>query len=164
MRWLYGTPDTPPYGLLPNMGESRNPGREQRPGFSGLSVSLAEPCPRLTPVITIIWVGEWVSCKKPPFSISSSGEPSRYFPATEGSRFVSLNHRPLADLNAPFASHCLRSAFGAKRKSTGSQNRLEGGNSRLMAAGEKCDLTHCLGRPLEPEIIRSRYADRSSGL
>ena len=22
VRWLYGTPDTPPYGLLPNMGES----------------------------------------------------------------------------------------------------------------------------------------------
>ena len=33
------------------------------------------------------------------------------------------DHRPLADLNAS-ASHCLRSAFGAKRKSTGSQNRL----------------------------------------
>ena len=29
-----------------------------------------------------------MSCKKPPFSISSSGEPSHYFPATEGSRFL----------------------------------------------------------------------------
>ena len=40
------------------------------------------------------------------------------------SQFGSLNHSPLTDLNAPSTSHCLRSAFGAKRKSTGSQNRL----------------------------------------
>ena len=90
MCWLCGTPDTPPYGLLPNMSESSGtPGAEPRSGFSRLSVSLAEPCPRLTPVITIIRVGEWVSCKKPPSVVfPPSGEPSRYFSATEGSRFV----------------------------------------------------------------------------
>ena len=91
VSWLYGTPspDTPPYSLLPNMSESSGtPGENRARGFFRLSVSLAEPCLRLTPVITIIWVGEWVSCKKPPFSFSSSGEPSHYFPATEGSRFL----------------------------------------------------------------------------
>jgi len=44
-----------PCGLLPNMSESSgNPGREPRSGFFCLSVSLAEPCPRLTRVLTVI--------------------------------------------------------------------------------------------------------------
>jgi hypothetical protein len=36
VRWLYGTlsPDTPPYGLLPNMSESSGTPGENRPGFS----------------------------------------------------------------------------------------------------------------------------------
>ena len=65
-----------------------NPERGSRSGFFRLSVSLAEPCPRLTLVMTIIWVGERVSNKTSFGSISSSGEPSRYFPTTEGSHFV----------------------------------------------------------------------------
>ena len=36
VSWLYGTPspDTPPYGLLPNMSESSGTPGENRPGFS----------------------------------------------------------------------------------------------------------------------------------
>jgi hypothetical protein len=38
VRWLYGTPspDTPPYGLLPNMSESSGTPGENSPGFSRL--------------------------------------------------------------------------------------------------------------------------------
>jgi hypothetical protein len=36
VRWLYGTPspDTPPYGLLPNKSESSGTPGENSPGFS----------------------------------------------------------------------------------------------------------------------------------
>ena len=36
VRWLYGTPspDTPPYGLLPNMSESSGTPGDNGPGFS----------------------------------------------------------------------------------------------------------------------------------
>jgi hypothetical protein len=55
VRWVYGTP-SPQHPAV-------------RSGFFRLSVSLAEPCPRLTPVITSIWVGEWewVPSKKTSF-------------------------------------------------------------------------------------------------
>jgi hypothetical protein len=58
--------------------------REPRSGFSCSSVSLAKPCPRLTLVITIIWVGEWVSSKKPP---------SVLFPPLASPRVISLQQR-----------------------------------------------------------------------
>src|SRR5580700_7105363 len=69
-RWRAGCtaphpPDTPPYGLLPNMSESSgNPGREPRSGFFRVSVSLAEPCPRLTPVIISMESGDGCRSKK----------------------------------------------------------------------------------------------------
>jgi hypothetical protein len=77
-----------PYGLPPKR-KLRNPGREQRSGFFRLSISPAEPCPRLTRVLTLI-LGPGNGCRaKTSFgSISSSREPSRYFAAMEGSRFV----------------------------------------------------------------------------
>ena len=62
---LTASPDAPPHGLLPNMSESSGTRARTRSGFSLLSVSLAEPCPGLTLVMTIVRVGEWVSNKKP---------------------------------------------------------------------------------------------------
>ena len=38
VSWLYGTPDTPPYGLLPNMSESSGTPGENRARGSFASV------------------------------------------------------------------------------------------------------------------------------
>ena len=69
--------------------------REPRSGFSCRSVSLAKPCPRLTLVITIIWVGEWVSNKKPP---------SVVFPPLASPRVISLQQRARVLFGDRFAS------------------------------------------------------------
>ena len=69
--------------------------REPRSGFSCRSVSLAKPCPRLTLVITIIWVGEWVSNKKPP---------SVVFPPLASPRVISLQQRARVLFGERFAS------------------------------------------------------------
>ena len=69
--------------------------REPRSGFSCRSVSLAKPCPRLTLVITIIWVGEWVSSKKPP---------SVVFPPLASPRVISLQQRARVLFGERFAS------------------------------------------------------------
>ena len=63
----------------------RNPGREPRSGFSRLSVSLAEPYPHLTRVLTIILgVGARVSSKKPPLLV---------FPPLASPRVIFLQER-----------------------------------------------------------------------
>jgi hypothetical protein len=148
VRWLYDTPiprHSAPYGLLPNMSEKlRNHGREPRSGFSRLSVSLVEPCPRLTRVLTLIlgWGMMGVEQKTPLVVFPPRASPrvillqrrARFlFDDGAAEREIGFYKRSvMTSANSPFAERPQRSlAAAARTRSLSTHERLTSSQATL---------------------------------